>query len=45
MYFDHFGQGIVNSFDQEGSFGLSNAIISPGSNLFVPERPSLYRPA
>ena len=25
MYFDHFGQGIVNSFDQEGSFGLTNA--------------------
>jgi hypothetical protein len=29
MYFDHFGQGIVNSFDQQGSFGLSNAVISP----------------
>jgi hypothetical protein len=29
MYFDHFGQGIVNSFDQLGSFGLSSSIGSP----------------
>ena len=29
MYFDHFGQGIVNSFDQEGSFGLTSAVTSP----------------
>jgi hypothetical protein len=29
MYFDHFGQGIVNSFDEQGSFGLSNGVISP----------------
>ena len=29
MYFDHFGQGIVNSFDQQGSFGLSNSVVSP----------------
>ena len=23
IYFDHFGQGVVNSFDREGSFGLT----------------------
>ncbi len=25
LYYDHFGQGIVNSFDAQGSFGLSSA--------------------
>ena len=29
MYFDHFGQAIVNSFDQYGSFGLSNGVTNP----------------
>ncbi len=31
MYFDHFGEGIVNAFDQEGSFGLTTTITSPAS--------------
>lgn len=26
MYFDHFGQGIVNSMDELGSFGLSSSV-------------------
>jgi len=25
IYYDHFGQGIINSFDAQGSFGLSSA--------------------
>jgi hypothetical protein len=29
MYYDHFGQGIVNSFDQLGSFGLTTALSNP----------------
>jgi hypothetical protein len=29
MYFDHFGQGIVNTFDRNGSFGLTTAISNP----------------
>ncbi len=29
MYFDHFGQGIVKSFDQYGSFGLSTQLSNP----------------
>lgn len=29
MYYDHFGQGIVSSFDQFGSYGLANAIDNP----------------
>ncbi len=26
MYFDHYGEGLINSFDQEGSFGLSTSL-------------------
>jgi|HubBroStandDraft_3_1064219.scaffolds.fasta_scaffold06997_2 hypothetical protein len=29
IYFDHFGEGIVNTFDREGSFGLTTAEINP----------------
>jgi hypothetical protein len=29
LYFDHFGEGIVNTFDREGSFGLTTAEINP----------------
>jgi hypothetical protein len=29
MYFDHYGQGIVKSFDEYGSFGLTTALTNP----------------
>lgn len=29
MYYDHFGEGIINSFDQLGSFGLTTALSNP----------------
>jgi hypothetical protein len=29
MYFDHYGEGIINTFDQNGSFGLSTSISNP----------------
>jgi Carboxypeptidase regulatory-like domain len=29
IYFDHFGEGIVNSFDRNGSFGLTTSIANP----------------
>jgi len=29
LYFDHFGQGITNTFDREGAFGLSTMIGNP----------------
>ena len=29
MYFDHFGEGITNSFDKNGSFGLTTAEVNP----------------
>jgi hypothetical protein len=39
MYYDHFGQGIVNSFDQEGSFGLSNGTTYPSASYAVQNTP------
>ena len=29
LYFDHFGEGVVNSFDREGSFGLTTNLENP----------------
>lgn len=29
IYFDHFGEGVTNTFDREGSFGLTTAEINP----------------
>ena len=29
MYYDHFGEGITNSFDRNGSFGLTTSITNP----------------
>ena len=29
MYFDHYGEGLVNTFDQQGSFGLSSQVTNP----------------
>lgn len=29
MYYDHFGEGITNSFDKNGSFGLTTSITNP----------------
>jgi len=44
MYYDHFGQGIVNSFDQEGSFGLSSNVTSPGGAYSVQDTPRFTGP-
>jgi len=33
MYFDHYGEGLVNAFDQEGSFGLSASLSNPADQL------------
>jgi hypothetical protein len=35
IYYDHFGEGIVDSFDRYGSFGLSDSIANP-TNLLTP---------
>lgn len=39
MYFDHFGQGIVNSFDQMGSFGLGTSLTNQGNVFTVGNTP------
>jgi hypothetical protein len=36
IYYDHFGEGIVNLFDRYGSFGLSESITNP-TNLLTPD--------
>jgi hypothetical protein len=39
IYFDHFGEGIVNSFDQLGSFGLTTTVSNPASTFDVDHSP------
>lgn len=39
MYYDHFGQGIVNAFNQSGSFGLASKITSPLGQLGPEQAP------
>src|SRR5579871_2195259 len=36
IYYDHFGESIVNSFSQHGSFGLSDSITNP-TNVLTPD--------
>ena len=36
IYYDHYGDGIVNLFDQYGSFGLSQSITNP-TNVLTPD--------
>ncbi len=39
MNYDHFGQGIVNTFDQNGSFGLSTSLSNPAGAYSVDSSP------
>jgi hypothetical protein len=39
MYYDHFGQGIVNQFDQYGSFGLSTGLTNAANILTAADAP------
>ena len=32
IYYDHYGEGLVNTFDQNGSFGLSTSVTNPASS-------------
>jgi hypothetical protein len=41
LYYDHYGEGIVNSFDQFGSFGLSESI-SNATNYLTPDTSPLF---
>jgi hypothetical protein len=39
MYYDHFGQGIINAFNSFGSFGLASQISSPLGQLTAENSP------
>ena len=44
MYYDHFGQGIVNSYDSKGAYGLSNTVESPSVYYTVQNTPRFTGP-
>jgi len=35
IYFDHYGEGLVNIFDQEGSFGISSSVTNPAAEYGI----------
>ena len=39
LYFDHFGEGVVNTFDRQGSWGLTTTISNPAGFLSVDNAP------
>ncbi|MGC2403990.1 MAG: carboxypeptidase-like regulatory domain-containing protein [Acidobacteriaceae bacterium] len=39
IYYDHFGEGVVNTFDRQGSWGLSTTISNPAGVLGVDDTP------
>jgi hypothetical protein len=39
LYFDHFGQGVVNTFDTQGSWGLTTSISNPAGVTSVDNAP------
>jgi hypothetical protein len=39
IYYDHFGQGVVNTFDTQGSFGLTTSIVNPAGIQSVDTAP------
>jgi len=39
IYYDHFGQGLVNVYDQNGSFGLSNSVTNPAATETIESSP------
>lgn len=44
MYYDHFGQGIVDSFDRNGSFGLNGSIQNPIGEYSIDNSPRFTAP-
>ncbi|HUA14407.1 MAG TPA: carboxypeptidase-like regulatory domain-containing protein [Verrucomicrobiae bacterium] len=39
MYYDHFGEGVVNTFDRNGSWGLTTTISNPAGVVTVDNSP------
>jgi hypothetical protein len=44
IYYDHYGQALVNTFDQNGSFGLSSSVSNP-AGVYGIEGSSKHPPA
>ncbi|HJT69309.1 MAG TPA: carboxypeptidase-like regulatory domain-containing protein [Terriglobales bacterium] len=41
IYYDHFGEGVINQFDQQGSFGLTTELTNPAGSQDVDCTPRL----
>ena len=39
IYYDHFGEGLVNAFDQSGSFGLNSQVSNPAGQYTTDSAP------
>lgn len=39
MYYDHYGQALVSTFDQNGSFGINSAITNPAATYGYEDSP------
>ncbi len=39
IYYDHFGEGLVNIYDQQASFGLSNSVTNPAATQTIEGAP------
>jgi hypothetical protein len=39
IYYDHFGMGVVNTFDRQGSYGLTTTLSNPAGTLSVDTAP------
>jgi hypothetical protein len=39
LYFDHFGEGVVNTFDRQGSWGLTSTFSNPAGEVSVDTSP------
>jgi hypothetical protein len=39
IYYDHYGQGLVNTFDQNGSFGVSSSLTNPAGTYGYEDSP------
>ena len=44
IYYDHFGEGIVDTFDRQGSFGLTTLIDNPAATQDVDNTPRFATP-
>jgi len=44
IYYDHFGQGVVDSFDRNGSFGLTTSIPNPIGQFTIDTSPRFSGP-